>query len=95
MNWFKKHSLGIAAIVLWVVSLVLYWFAQLPDWRGDEELAGGSTAIWPDYTGFYVSKVLEGWTAEFFALFFTVYLTKWLFERKSAESKREKELEEE
>jgi hypothetical protein len=85
----RDHSLTIALMTLFAASIVGQW---LTGWRAAlHELARHDEppiSLWA-YTGdaAFLSAVFENWESEFLQMGVYVFLTAWLFQRGSAESR--------
>lgn len=88
MGFVRKHSLTIILFILLVAQLLAYWFQGYADWKSDQLAHGQPATIWPDYATHYMSEIWVSILADTYGALIIVFLTKYFYERRSAESKQ-------
>jgi hypothetical protein len=66
----------------------LYWFQVLEDWKSDQRAHQEAVHVWPDYVTHYMSEIWVSILADTYGAIILVLLTKYFWERGSAESKK-------
>lgn len=84
----REHSLTLILLLLLAGQLVAYWFQGLSEWRSDQLTHGQSMQIWPDYVTHYMSEIWVSILADTYGALIIVFLTKYFYEKHSAESKK-------
>lgn len=86
-NWFHQHSLSIAvAAILLLQMLSTIWSGHI-EWIRESALHGETVSGWPtDFWTFWGWEYLVSVAAEPWGFLIGVILTKWFYERDSAES---------
>lgn len=87
-GWFMSHSLSIVLVVILVAQSVVFHFTRLPEWASEQVVHGESTALWPQYWLHYSSEWFVSVLADTYGALLLVVLTKWFYEKGSAESDR-------
>lgn len=85
-GWVKKHSLSIVLWGLLIGQMVGYHFTMLPDWVSTQKAHGNSTDLWPSYWLHYWSEWFVSILADTYGALLLVILTKYFYEKGSAES---------
>jgi hypothetical protein len=90
MKWVRSHSLGIAAIALFFVAFVGQVLTGRAEYNHEQEAHGEQSASLAAYlgTGHFGEATLENWESEFLQMAVFVFLTAFLVQRGSAESKK-------
>lgn len=87
-EFLREHSLTIVLVLLLIGQLAAYWFQGLSEWQSDQAAHNQPAIIWPDYVTHYMSEVWVSILADTYGALIIVFLTKYFYERRSAESKR-------
>lgn len=87
LGMLRQHSLTIILVLLLIGQLTAYWFQGLSVWRSEQEAHQQVAEIWPDYATHYMSEVWVSILADTYGALIIVFLTKYFYERRSAESK--------
>jgi hypothetical protein len=90
MKWVRSHGLSIAAIALFAAAFVGQVLTGRSEYNQEQEAHGGQTATLPEYlgTGHFGEATLENWESEFLQMAVFVFLTAYLVQRGSAESRK-------
>lgn len=88
LRFVKEHSLTLALLSILIVQLAAYWFQGLSDWRSEQRAHDEAATIWPDYVTHYMAEVWLSSLADTYGAVILVLLTKYFWERGSAESKK-------
>lgn len=89
-NWLKSHSLGLAAILLFVFSFAGQVLTGHAEFNEDQKEHGGEPVSLVGYfgTGHFGEATLENWESEFLQMAVFIFLTAFLVQRGSAESRK-------
>lgn len=87
-GFLRKHSLTLVLLLLLVSQLAAYWFQGYSVWVSEQQAHGQPAVIWPDYATHYMSEVWVSILADTYGALIIVFLTKYFYERRSAESKK-------
>lgn len=88
VRFLKKHSLSLALMTLLVSALIFQYFYGYPVWV-DDQLAHHEPIERGAYNMYYISESVLSLEADVFGAFLLVFLTKFLWEKGSAESNGE------
>lgn len=86
VEFWRKHSLSIVLVIVFIAMSVAYWFFGLADWKSDQLAHGDPAQVWPGYARHYVAEMLVSNVADVFGAIVLVLFTKSLYEKGSAES---------
>lgn len=89
MKWFKNNGLSIAFVVLFVVSIGGQCFTGLKQYNQEMEEKGGQQVGIVQYftTGHFIEATFENWESEFLQMAAFVFLSMFLYQKGSSESK--------
>ena len=89
-KWMKSHSLSVAAILLFLLSFVGQVLTGRADYNQDQEDHGEAPVSLAQYfgTGHFGEATLENWESEFLQMAVFIFLTAFLVQRGSAESRK-------
>lgn len=89
-KWVRNNSLGLVAIFLFFVSLVGQVLAGRADYNQDQQDHGEPPVTLVEYlgTGHFGEATLENWESEFLQMAVFIFLTAFLVQRGSAESRK-------
>jgi len=89
-NWLKSHSLSVAAILLFVFSYAGQVLTGRADFNEDQKEHGGQPVSLVGYfaTGHFGEATFENWESEFLQMGVFVFLTAFLVQRGSADSRK-------
>src|SRR5690606_36371598 len=87
-NFLRAHSLTLILVAILIAQLSAYWIQGLQVWKQEQQSHGEQAEIWPDYVTHYMSEVWVSILADTYGALIIVFLTKYFYERRSAESKR-------
>jgi hypothetical protein len=89
-KWIRDHSLSLAAITLFAVAFVGQVLTGRAEYNSAQEAHGEQPATLVGYlgTGHFGEATLENWESEFLQMAVFVFLTAFLVQRGSAESKK-------
>jgi len=89
-NWLKSHSLSVAAILLFVFSYAGQVLTGRADYNEDQKEHGGEPVSLVGYfgTGHFGEATMENWESEFLQMAVFIFLTAFLVQRGSAESRK-------
>jgi membrane protein implicated in regulation of membrane protease activity len=92
-KWIRGHSLSIAAIALFVAAFVGQVLTGRAEYNQDQQAHGEEPVPLVQYlaTGHFGEATLENWESEFLQMAVFVFLTAFLVQRGSAESKKPKD----
>jgi len=85
----RDNSLTFALLLLFILSLAGHSLAGLAKYNEDQHDHGRPEVTYTDYilSSAFVESVFENWESEFLQMAFYVWLTSFLYQRGSAESK--------
>ena len=89
-RFLKDNGLSVVLVLLFVITLVGHSIAGRLQYNEDQRDHGGAEAGYAEYlvSGHFMESVFENWESEFFQMGLYVYLTAFLVQRGSAESKK-------
>jgi hypothetical protein len=89
-KWVRSHSLSLVAIALFLVAFAGQVLAGRADYNQDQEAHGEATVTLPEYlgTGHFAEATMENWESEFLQMAVFIFLTAFLVQRGSAESRK-------
>ena len=89
-KWMKSHSLSVAAILLFLFAFVGQVLTGRADYNQDQEDHGEAPVSLVRYlgTGHFGEATLENWESEFLQMAVFIFLTAFLVQRGSAESRK-------
>ncbi|HEU4557987.1 MAG TPA: DUF6766 family protein [Longimicrobium sp.] len=89
-KWIKSHSLSLAAILLFALSMVGQVLAGHADYNNDQTAHGEQPVSLVAYlgTGHFGEATFENWESEFLQMAVFIFLTAILVQRGSAESRK-------
>jgi hypothetical protein len=89
-KWIRSRSLSIAAITLFLAAFVGQVLTGRAEYNQDQQAHGEESASLVQYlaTGHFGEATLENWESEFLQMAVFVFLTAFLVQRGSAESKK-------
>lgn len=90
-SWFRQHSLSIVLWVMLIAQTVIFHFTRLPEWVAEQVAHGESTGLWPNYWLHFSSEWFVSVLADTYGALLLVLLTKWFYEKGSAENSERQE----
>ena len=89
-RFLKDNGLTVVLVLLFLITLVGHSIAGRLEYNEAERDHGGAEVSYGAYltTGHFMESVFENWESEFFQMGLYVYLTAFLVQRGSAESKK-------
>ncbi len=89
-KWIKSHSLSIVALILFALTLVGQVLAGRADYNDDQKAHGEAPVSLLEYltTGHFGEATFENWESEFLQMAVFIFLTAFLVQRGSAESRK-------
>lgn len=89
-KWVRSHSLSLAAILLFAFAMVGQVVAGRADYNDDQKAHGEEPVTVVQYlgTGHFGEATLENWESEFLQMAVFIFLTAFLVQRGSAESRK-------
>jgi hypothetical protein len=89
-RWLRENSLGLTMFILFLLFLGGQSVAGFYNYNNDQEDHNQSTVSFGEYltTGSFVEAVFENWESEFLQMGSYVFLTAFLVQKGSAESKK-------
>lgn len=89
-QWVRSHSLSLAAIGLFLMAFVGQVLAGRAAYNQDQQAHGESPVSLVEYlrTGHFGEATLENWESEFLQMAVFIFLTAFLVQRGSAESRK-------
>jgi len=89
-KWVRDHSLSLAAILLFALALVGQVLTGRADYNQDQQEHGQPPVGLAEYlgTGHFGEATLENWESEFLQMAVFIFLTAFLVQRGSAESRK-------
>ncbi len=92
-KWIRGHSLSVAAISLFLAAFVGQVLTGRAEYNQDQQAHGEQSVSLGRYlaTGHFGEATLENWESEFLQMAVFVFLTAFLVQRGSAESKKPKD----
>jgi hypothetical protein len=89
-KWVRSHSLSLAAILLFAFAMVGQVLAGRADYNDDQVAHGEKPVTLVQYlgTGHFGEATLENWESEFLQMAVFIFLTAFLVQRGSAESRK-------
>jgi len=89
-KWVRSHSLSLVAFCLFIFSLTGQVLAGRADYNDDQRQHGEAPVSLPEYlrTGHFGEATLENWESEFLQMAVFIFLTAFLVQRGSAESRK-------
>jgi hypothetical protein len=89
-KWIKSHSLSVVAILLFLVAMVGQVLAGRADYNDDQQAHGEAPVSLLEYlgTGHFGEATFENWESEFLQMAVFIFLTAFLVQRGSAESRK-------
>lgn len=89
-KWIKDHALSLAAVGLFLFSFLGQVLAGRADYNADQEAHGQPPVSLAGYfgTGHFGEATLENWESEFLQMAVFIFLTAFLVQRGSAESRK-------
>lgn len=89
-KWMRSHSLSVAALLLFAVAMVGQVVAGRADYNQDQQAHGEQPVSMMEYfgTGHFGEATLENWESEFLQMAVFIFLTAFLVQRGSAESRK-------
>jgi hypothetical protein len=87
---FYQYSLSIALIVLFVISFVVHWYGSWKDFNQEQLIKGEPGAAFFAYLGHarFWFESFQNWQSEFLSIFAIVFLSIYLRQKGSPQSKR-------
>ncbi|MBY5161494.1 hypothetical protein [Salsipaludibacter albus] len=85
-SWWVRHSLSLVLVAILVVQTLAFHLSEVPDWVADQQVHGGSTALWPAYWLHFSAEWFVSVLADTYGALLLVLLTKWFYEQGSQES---------
>ena len=88
-KWIRSHTLSLAAIILFALSMVGQVLAGRADYNDDQKAHGEQPVSLAKYfsTGHFGEATFENWESEFLQMAVFIFLTAFLVQRGSAESR--------
>lgn len=89
-KWFKSHSLSVVATLLFIISFAGQVLTGRADFNEDQKEHGGAPVSLVGYfgTGHFGEATFENWESEFLQMAVFIFLTAFLVQRGSAESRK-------
>lgn len=89
-KWVRSHSLSLVAIALFLVAFAGQVLAGRADYNQNQEAHGESAVTLSQYlgTGHFAEATMENWESEFLQMAVFIFLTAFLVQRGSAESRK-------
>jgi hypothetical protein len=88
-KWFKYNGLSVVLLVLFVVSIVGQTITGFKEYNQSMQEEGGQQVTIGQYfsTGHFIESTFENWESEFLQMGLFVFLTMFLYQKGSSESK--------
>lgn len=89
-KWVRSHSLSLAAIALFVLAMIGQVLTGHAEYNADQQAHGEEAVSLGRYlgTGHFGEATLENWESEFLQMAVFIFLTAFLVQRGSAESRK-------
>ncbi|HTE57482.1 MAG TPA: DUF6766 family protein [Verrucomicrobiae bacterium] len=89
-RWLKEHSLSLVVFGLFAVFLVGHSIAGFRHYNEQQQIHSQPEVTYAEYvtSGDFVESVFENWESEFLQMGMYVFLTAFLYQKGSAESKK-------
>jgi hypothetical protein len=89
-RWIKEHSLSLVVLSLFIFMLLGQSLVGHQNYNDDQEEHKQSSVSYVEYlaTGNFIESVFENWESEFLQMGMYVFLTAYLVQKGSAESKK-------
>jgi hypothetical protein len=89
-KWVRSHSLGLVAIALFVFAFIGQVLTGRAEYNQDQQAHGEAPVSMAQYlgTGHFGEATLENWESEFLQMALFIFLTAFLVQRGSAESRK-------
>jgi hypothetical protein len=80
-SFWAEHSLTLLLLASMAVAALVFWFAGLEYWQGQQRIHGASQRIWPDYTVYYLADMTDSLFGSLVGALAIVQGTKYFRER--------------
>ena len=89
-RWFYSISLSVALMVLFLVSFLIHWYGSWKDYNQQQWLEGKSAENFFAYLGHskFWFESFQNWQSEFLSVFAIVFLSVYLRQKGSPQSKK-------
>jgi hypothetical protein len=81
MSFWQEHSLTLLLLAGMALAAVVFWFAGLEYWQGQQRAHGASQRIWPDYVVYYLADMTDSLFGSLVGALAIVQGTKYFRER--------------
>jgi hypothetical protein len=85
-SFFRRHSLSLALLFVFVVQTVIVWYSGYADWKSDQITHKQDVAIWPGYVIYFIYQMAVSIVADTYGALLLVLFAKWFYEKGSPES---------
>jgi hypothetical protein len=88
-RWFKHNGLSVVLLVLFLISIIGQTVAGFKEYNQSMQEEGGRQVSLGQYfsTGHFIESTFENWESEFLQMGLFVFLTMFLYQKGSSESK--------